>query len=624
VDGEKSEQEQHGLSKRTLGGKAARVRAGEWQGGPVRLGFDVACYDRKTDRELWRVVAEGLHKRLKVYPDGRTERFDGKGNFPAWQREGRPSPEYLRLTPNRDKAKVAAAVGVFKQYAAEAVSFTELAHRLNTLGFRTAYGGRFQSHHVQSMLEDPIFLGYYTYNRRHFGKFNRWAGGGTVPDLNYEERQSKNDKADWVQSDRRLFPPLVDRPTWDAVQKKLAGRVSRTNSPRTGEQYLSGLLVCGGCGRRMVAGCPTAKDPRKGGHAGGRHYYFCGGYQKAAREGRRKEHCEAGGCRRNGVYQDELEPFIDRWLQETGRKLEALTGGPADPATGRLERQEEDAYGKYWEAIRRLAAYLAEHHPEEYGAIMEEERRRRDEEEADVIRSGLAGRTPCPPGTLRRMYGKQYDDAVRKAAAGPVRTYGPGDEEGFVSAALALYRANFDPAVVDAEIARLEAEHDDLMRQWGTLPTPRAREKAQEQFAKLEARIDELKAQRQDQSQAIADALREMHDLQDAIHAARRAMKDKGGDSALRRKAEALRAVIHRIECGFTATDVREGVRGRHQSRLASVTVYPVVGETAEFQAENAGEGANPGEQYGSRAPRRLMVVAYSPRCLGSPLGSSK
>src|SRR5207248_323537 len=41
VDGEKSEQEQHGISKRTLGGKVAKARLGEWQGGPVRLGFDV-------------------------------------------------------------------------------------------------------------------------------------------------------------------------------------------------------------------------------------------------------------------------------------------------------------------------------------------------------------------------------------------------------------------------------------------------------------------------------------------------------------------------------------------------------------------------------------------------------
>jgi hypothetical protein len=34
------------------------------------------------------------------------------------------------------------------------------------------------------------------------------------------------------------------------------------------------------------------------------------------------------------------------------------------------EGKEEEAYGKYWEAIHRLAAYVAEHHPEEHGPIL--------------------------------------------------------------------------------------------------------------------------------------------------------------------------------------------------------------------------------------------------------------
>jgi hypothetical protein len=195
----------------------------EWQGGPPRLGFDVACYSRKTDEELWRVVFEGFNKRLKVYPDGRTERFDGEGNFPAWQNKGKPPPEYLQITPSRDRSKIDAAVCVFERFAAESVSHTALAHYLNKLGHRTAQGNLFVGYQIAAMLEDPIYLGFYTYNRVHFGKFHRWTEGQAVLELNYDEKQSKNDKADWVQSHKRLFDPLVDRPTWDAVQKKLAG-----------------------------------------------------------------------------------------------------------------------------------------------------------------------------------------------------------------------------------------------------------------------------------------------------------------------------------------------------------------------------------------------------------------
>ena len=55
----KSKGEQTSKSHRVLGGKIAKARLGEWQGGPVRLGFDVACYHRETGTELWRVVFEG-------------------------------------------------------------------------------------------------------------------------------------------------------------------------------------------------------------------------------------------------------------------------------------------------------------------------------------------------------------------------------------------------------------------------------------------------------------------------------------------------------------------------------------------------------------------------------------
>src|SRR5262249_20576453 len=39
VEGKNSVKEQRSKSHRVLGGKAEKARAGEWQGGPVRLGF---------------------------------------------------------------------------------------------------------------------------------------------------------------------------------------------------------------------------------------------------------------------------------------------------------------------------------------------------------------------------------------------------------------------------------------------------------------------------------------------------------------------------------------------------------------------------------------------------------
>src|SRR5260370_38242465 len=103
------------MSERVLGSKIERARKGEWQGGPVRLGFDVACFNRATNTELWRVVFEGSNKRLKGYPDGRTERSDGESNFPSWQKKGKPAAKFLEPGLGNEKAKYEPALGALKR-----------------------------------------------------------------------------------------------------------------------------------------------------------------------------------------------------------------------------------------------------------------------------------------------------------------------------------------------------------------------------------------------------------------------------------------------------------------------------------------------------------------------------
>jgi hypothetical protein len=570
VEGEKSKGEQTSKSHRILGGKAAKAKAGEWQGGPVRLGLDVVCYARETGEERWRVVFEARNKRRKVYPDCRSERFDGPGNFPRYQE----ATEVLRVAPSNDPAKVAAAVRVFRRFATESVSMTALAHELNRQGFRNSYGGMFQGHHIGGMLADPVYTGTYTWNKVHLGKFHRWRGGQAVPELNYEEQLSKNDKADWVQS-RPLFPPLVDQQTWDAVQRKL-DRPKHGKAPRTAALYLAGLVYCGNCGARMVAG--PARKAAPGGEE--RLEYYCGSYHKAVREGRRRE-CK---CLRNGVFQDVLEGYVERYLEETGQRLQLMTGGAGAPApqVSRLEQQEAGAWQAYQEGFDRLTAYLAEHHPEDYVQLLQEEALR-DQRDADTLASSTG--EVAPPGTLAKRYGQRLEDAVAKHRDDPPRYYWPGPREGeFLADALAVYRANFDPAKLRAEVERLEAEHTALYRRYADLPTPRAKEKAKAELAALEARIAELEQQQEDVGEAVAAALVELRELAQAIHAAQKAMASEAGERAFRQRAEALRAVIRRIDCTFTATGKTGGGPGRSNARLVKVTVEPVVGDAVEFR----------------------------------------
>jgi DNA invertase Pin-like site-specific DNA recombinase len=555
VEGEKSKGEQINLSHRSLGQKVGYARDGEWQGGPVRLGFDVACYDRATKKELWRVVYEGVDeakaeerrqqkaadktkgdrkrrayplKRLQVFPDGRTERFDGEENFPKYQ----PKTQMLRIAPSRDKAKVHAAVSVFKRYASESISFTALAHHLNSLGFRNSYGGYFQSHHIESMLEDPIYLGYYSYNKRHFGKFNRYADGHLKQEFNYKKKGSKNRKDDWIQS-QRLFAPLVEQKTWAAVQRKLE-KPKRINAPRRGEAYLAGLVYCGNCGGRMVSGAsrkPT-KNPRINGSMGERYEYFCGSYFKAVREGRRSE-CS---CLRNGIFQDELEPYIERWLEESGRRLELLTGGvDVDEMTSPLRDRMFNHHEDFCSSMERVLDYICENDPAGWTQMWE-------------------------------PLGQGQDVPVARAVE--------------------FYRRCFSPVRFVEQLSELHSQHDSLVERCLRLESKLAIEKVNRQLAELEAKITGLEEKQRNLGDVVEQQWREVAELADSIDKAKEAMS---GEANQRIRAEAVQAVIQRIECTFTATGERGGGWGKKNARLVSVTIYPVTGESAEFSVDSKG-----------------------------------
>lgn len=610
VDGEKSEQEQHGLSKRVLGSKVGYVRAGEWQGGPVCLGFDVVCYPkkntdkpRKPDEELWRVVIEGDRKRVKVFPDGRSERFDGPNNFPKFQEQ----TEILQLAPSKDKAKIAAAVSVFKRYATESISFTALAHYLNALGYRNGRGGLFQPQQVENLLGDPVFMGLYTFNRRHFGKFHKWSDGQTVLDVNYAEKMTKNDKADWVQS-HRLFEPLVGLKTWNAVQAKLENRMIRPKAPTSSALYLSGLVYCGNCGCRMFTGSlrRNTKTPRKDGHQGERYEFFCSSYHKALRSYKalRKRQKDKGKtkpevkeqpaheeakctCLRNGVFQDVLQVYIDRFLEETGKRLELLTE-PLEMKNllNNLNGHEDEAWRGFCEGIDRISTYLAKYHPDEYNAICEEEVLKQKEDSL-IRRSNPTGKG-CPKGTLAEHYGEKLKQAVAD--------FKPPPEDdpasilcGHAGACLAAYRANFDPARLTAEIDQLDAEHTRMMEKWAGLTSPLAKEKTAKWIAELDDRIKELRQQQQDISEELTAQYREILDLQQAVAGARKALKGEADERALRHRAEAVRKVIHKVECTFVATGETGSGWGKKNSRLVKVTIHPLVGDSVEFTAESKG-----------------------------------
>jgi hypothetical protein len=237
-----------------------------------------------------------------------------------------------------------------------------------------------------------------------------------------------------------------------------------------------------------------------------------------------------------------MEPFIERYLEETGQRLDILTAPAADDLV--TDRLEDEEHGHWWEfalGLERLKIYLQKHHTEEYHRSV-------------AYNSG--------------------EDAT---------------EYEYVQGLVDLYRKRFDPSAVDAEIAKLEAEYDKLMEGWRDLPTAIAKARAKKRFEEVEARIEQLREQKKDAATVVEEHYHEMETLRDAIEDATKAFQAVSGERALRHKAEAIRKVIQRIECRFVATGKTGGGSWANRGhKLVSVTIYPLVGEPLELDSEGA------------------------------------
>ncbi len=68
-----------------------------------------------------------------------------------------------------------------------------------------------------------------------------------------------------------IYPPLIDKATFETVQKQLAKRKHAPAALKAREDYiLQGKAFCGHCGTRMVGVCGTSRDGTL------HHYYACG------------------------------------------------------------------------------------------------------------------------------------------------------------------------------------------------------------------------------------------------------------------------------------------------------------------------------------------------------------
>jgi DNA invertase Pin-like site-specific DNA recombinase len=157
---------------------------------------------------------------------------------------------------------------LFQTYAHTDASTRGLAAALNARGIPAPGGGRWTHMSVRCILRKPAYLGLAVWNQAHKGKYHGVVGGAIEP-TGRNGKEHWNPEADWI-TRPGSHPPLVDRETWDKVQRRLAENKDRKGRRVEGKgrtYLLSGLVYCAHCGRKMWG------DPRE------TPRYICSGYQ---------------------------------------------------------------------------------------------------------------------------------------------------------------------------------------------------------------------------------------------------------------------------------------------------------------------------------------------------------
>ena len=530
---ETSEKEQKEKGWRVLQAQILKARRGEWAGGHIAYGMDIAC--NGTDgQEKWRVVVEGRDligtkpgkrgrrrrlystRRLKVWPDGTTERFDGQRNFPATELN-----DTLRLTPSRDKAKIAVVREVFDKFAVEDISATQIAVYLNRLDVQHHYADRWEHYHVREMLKNPIYIGFQRWNSNGQGRFFEYLEGEARPVQDRNGRRER-EEGDWILSDHRLFEPLIPDRTWQSVQARLAKTPRQRRSPRSAGLWLSGLLFCSHCQQEM-----------RGQQRPTRNEYFCSTYAK--KKGN-------SSCLRNCVNHEIIEAEIRRYLKETGQEVATILDAHQ---TGNLELLKPYEQ-KHFQNIVRSGEALVQ--------MLQSVVSHGDWEQI-VERFGGAARKIRPPETLPEFHEawKEFWLPVQKA-----------------------YQSYFrrDHAEIEERLKSLDAEHSQLTERILSLDpksATRAIAKANARIAEIEQQMTKIENSLTNWSERYQAARDEMFAHVLAFDAAQAALDDPAASN--RRKSLAVRACIQRVNLTFRPTGKKYPT-----SELVEIEIIPISG----------------------------------------------
>lgn len=335
-----SRQEMLEKGQRNVSGKRIRAANGEWQGGYVPYGYDVVCLD-PTGKEKWRVVIlrmiprKGVWERVRIYPDGKEERFDGDGNFPAKEKTDK-----LFLAPSVIKERIENSHEIFRLYATGAWTLRGLCKSLNQQKIDPVIGEGWNISRLATMLRNPVYYaGQTVWGKQSHGKYAQYVNGEYVIPERYKGKVRmgrRNAVRDWI------FPKhteaVLEKELFDEVQKKLVNDNPRKQGLRNADLYLAGMVYCGRCGVRMM-GAMYKGEPT----------YICYTYSNYAGENK-------SGCRLHRTPQALIEKYVGTYLEDIKPEIKLLLDNINTPHNARQVNQLRDLHKEQVEAVDAMVA----------------------------------------------------------------------------------------------------------------------------------------------------------------------------------------------------------------------------------------------------------------------------
>jgi DNA invertase Pin-like site-specific DNA recombinase/ElaB/YqjD/DUF883 family membrane-anchored ribosome-binding protein len=521
-----SAREQREKARRCTGGLVEHAKMGCYVGGYPPYGTDVVCL-WPDGQEKWRSLYVGHFDRLKVYPSGTRERFNGKDNSPQ-----KDKTDVFFLRPSIETERLRVVKQIFDWYATEAISPGMIATRLNELKIDPVFGKHWNKVKIHQLLKNPVYAGRPVWNKRGGGRFVEFVGGQIreIPREKGIKGGRQRAAEDFVGLEEPQFEPIVDQAIWDAVQSKLASASAKQKTiqkrpAQTAELWLKPFLICGQCLKPMRA--------TRGGNRVLPSYY-CGTYGTYGAE-------NDSGCHCHRLQHELVEDLVKLRLGELSGQIKELlaTVRTCPPGSiGPTFQKLADAQDRRSDAIREMWDFVESYPQPDHWTQIE-------------FVEGTGALDDTCPGTPRDItpaevarFSADYSDVSDRV------------------------RPEIERAITD-----LESDLDKMVDDFRDL-APEVRERANAKMKKLQAQIDELKRQAADLRQPLQTAENYLTDL---LNASERANDILANGAAGRQKTEVMSRVIDKIICHFGHSSTK-GLKNHGKSRLIGVEVLPATG----------------------------------------------